>query len=201
MPGTRVLVLYYSVHGSTSAMASRIARGVEAGGAEAVLRTVPRVAPRTEVADPEIPADGALYCSLDDLRECDGLILGSPTRFGNMAAPMKYFMDSTSELWLAGTLRGKPAALFTSTGSLHGGQESTLLSMMLPLMHHGMLILGLPCSEGPLLATTSGGTPYGASHHAGPDHAALSRDEGELCRLLGQRVAHAAIKLQQGDPV
>ncbi len=201
MTTTRVLVLYYSVHGSTATMAQQVARGVETAGAEAVLRTVPRVAPETRVAAPPVPDAGAIYCSLDDLRSCHGLVLGSPTRFGNMAAPMKYFLDGTSELWLSGALRGRPAALFTSTGSLHGGQESTLLSMMLPLLHHGMLLLGLPYSEGPLLQTQSGGTPYGASHHAGMEHAELTDDERSLCRLLGQRVAHAAARLQVGEPI
>lgn len=201
MAETRILVLYYSVHGSTADMARQVARGVESSSAEAVLRTVPRVAPTTEVAMPPIPDAGALYCTLEDLRTCDGLILGSPTRFGNMAAPMKHFLDGTSELWLSGALRGRPAAVFTSTGSLHGGQESTLLSMMLPLLHHGMLLVGLPYSEGPLQQTRSGGTPYGASHHAGMDHASLTGDERELCRLLGQRVARAAARLNTGEPV
>ena len=196
----RILVLYYSVHGSTAAMARQIGRGIEAAGSEAVLRTVPRVAPSTQVADPAIPEDGALYCSLDDLRDCDGLALGSPTRFGNMAAPLKFFIDSTSELWLGGTLRGRPASLFTSTASLHGGQETTLLSMMLPLLHHGMLILGLPYADGPLMTTGHGGTPYGASHHAGAEHAELHDDEAALCRQLGRRLALASQRLRQGEP-
>lgn len=195
---TRVLVLYYSVHGSTATMARQIARGVEAGGAEAVLRTVPKVAPETEVAAPAIPEDGALYCSHDDLTSCHGLALGSPTRFGNMAAPLKYFLDGSSGLWVEGALVGKPAAVFTSTASLHGGQETTLLSMMLPLLHHGMVILGLPYTEAALHRTAHGGTPYGASHHAGSDHAELRPDEAELCRALGTRLATLAQRLRKG---
>ncbi len=196
---TRILVLYYSVHGSTAAMARQVARGVEAGGAEAVLRTVPKVAPVTEVAAPGIPADGALYCTLDDLTSCHGLALGSPTRFGNMAAPLKYFIDSTSGLWVEGAMEGKPAGVFTSTASLHGGQETTLLSMMLPLLHHGMVLLGLPYSEAGLHRTAHGGTPYGASHHAGSDHAELRADEAELCRALGRRLATLAQRLRKGE--
>ncbi|HSG90020.1 MAG TPA: NAD(P)H:quinone oxidoreductase [Pseudomonadales bacterium] len=193
-----ILVLYYSVHGSTAAMARQIARGVEAGGARARLRTVPRVAPVTELTEPAIPEDGALYCSESDLRECAGLALGSPTRFGNMAAPLKHFVDGTSGLWMEGVLVGKPAAVFTSTASLHGGQESTLLSMMLPLLHHGMLVLGVPYSVPALMATTSGGTPYGASHHAGADHAPLSSEETEICRAMGRRLAETAVALAGG---
>lgn len=199
-PAPHILVLYYSVHGSTLAMAKQIARGVEAGGGRALLRTVPRVAPVTEVAAPEIPADGALYCSLEELAQCDGLALGSPTRFGNMAAPLKHFLDASSGLWVEGALAGKPAAVFTSTGSLHGGQETTLLSMMLPLLHHGMLIVGLPYTETALHRTAHGGTPYGASHHAGLDHAELTADEATLCRAQGRRLASIALRLRAGAP-
>ncbi|MCC5885831.1 MAG: NAD(P)H:quinone oxidoreductase [Gammaproteobacteria bacterium] len=181
-------------------MAKQIARGVEAGGGRALLRTVPRVAPVTEVAAPEIPADGALYCSLEELAQCDGLALGSPTRFGNMAAPLKHFLDASSGLWVEGALAGKPAAVFTSTGSLHGGQETTLLSMMLPLLHHGMLIVGLPYTETALHRTAHGGTPYGASHHAGLDHAELTADEATLCRAQGRRLASIALRLRAGAP-
>ena len=198
-PAPRILVLYYSVHGSTLAMARQIARGVEAGGAQAVLRTVPRVAAVTEVAEPGIPDDGALYCSLEDLAGCDGLALGSPTRFGNMAAPLKHFIDSSSGLWIEGALAGKPASVFTSTASLHGGQETTLLSMMLPLLHHGMLIVGLPYTETALQRTAHGGTPYGASHHAGLDHAEITADEATLCRAQGRRLASVALRLRAGD--
>ena len=188
-----ILVLYYSRHGSTSEMARHIARGVEMAGLEARLRTVPAISTECEAVAPDIPASGALYASLDDLRHCAGIALGSPTRFGNMAAPLKYFLDGTSSLWLGGELVGKPAGVFTSTASLHGGQETTLLSMMLPLLHHGMLITGLPYSESALLETRGGGTPYGASHHAGADgKRALDSHEIALCRALGQRLASTA---------
>lgn len=192
-----ILVLYYSRSGATANMALEIARGIEqATGVEARLRTVPAVSADCEKTNADIPADGALYCTLDDLHNCSGLIIGSPTRFGNMAAPLKYFIDSTSSLWLNGSLIDKPAAAFTSTASMHGGQESTLLSMLLPLLHHGMLIMGLPYSEPELTKTTTGGTPYGASHFAGPDQKSeLHKDEKQLCRALGQRVAYAAQKL------
>lgn len=192
-----ILVLYYSRHGATQAMAQYIARGVESvDGVEARIRTVPSVAPSTTIAEPEIPAEGPLYVSPEDLQQCHGLILGSPTRFGNMAAPLKYFLDSTSQEWLNGSLIGKPAAVFTSTASLHGGQESTLLSMMLPLLHHGMIITGLPYSESELIHTETGGTPYGASHLAGPDSdRPLSHSEIQLCLALGKRVATLAKKL------
>ena len=163
MSAPYILVLYYSRHGSTSEMARHIARGIELAGMEARLRTVPAISTECEAVAPDIPASGALYATLDDLRHCAGLVLGSPTRFGNMAAPLKYFLDGTSSLWLGGELVGKPAGVFTSTASLHGGQETTLLSMMLPLMHHGMLVMGLPYSESALLETRGGGTPYGAS--------------------------------------
>ena len=194
-----ILVLYYSRHGATREMAQRIARGIEqVPGMQARLRTVPAVSTVCEATEDSIPAAGAPYASLDDLRECAGLALGSPTRFGNMAAPLKYFLDSTSGLWLGGTLAGKPAALFTSTSSLHGGQETTLLSMMLPLLHHGMLILGIPYSETALLHTRSGGTPYGASHLAGADSTLpLSDEEKTLCTALGRRLAETAAKLRQ----
>lgn len=190
-----VLVLYYSRHGSVEAMARRVALGVETAGLEARLRTVPAVSTTCEATESDIPEAGPLYCTLDDLKDCAGLVLGSPTRFGNMAAPLKYFLDGTSSLWLNGSLIGKPAAVFTSTASLHGGQETTLLSMMLPLLHHGMVIAGLPYSHPELTATTSGGTPYGASHHAGTDNRPLTPEEITLCQALGQRVAVLARKL------
>jgi NAD(P)H dehydrogenase (quinone) len=192
-----ILVLYYSRHGATAEMARQIARGVEMAGLEARLRTVPAVSSECEAVAPQIPAEGASYASLDELKNCAGLALGSPTRFGNMAAPLKYFLDGSSSLWLTGGLVGKPAGVFTSTASLHGGQETTLLSMMLPLLHHGMLITGLPYSETALLETRGGGTPYGASHHAGADgKRALDEHEVVLCRALGQRLAHTAEKLE-----
>jgi NAD(P)H dehydrogenase (quinone) len=191
-----ILVLYYSRNGATSEMARQIARGIELGGLEARLRTVPAVSAECEAVAPAIPDKGAPFASVDDLKNCAGLALGSPTRFGNMAAPLKYFLDGTSSLWLSGGLVGKPAAVFTSTASLHGGQESTLLSMMLPLLHHGMLITGIPYSEAALLETTGGGTPYGASHHAGADgKRALDEHEKSLCRALGQRLASTALQL------
>lgn len=193
-----VLVLYYSRHGATREMAMQVARGVERGGLEARVRTVPAVSADCEAVAPAVPAEGAAYATLDDLSHCTGLVLGSPTRYGNMAAPLKYFLDGTSSLWLSGALSGKPAAVFTSTASLHGGQETTLLSMMLPLLHHGMLIAGLPYSESALLDTQGGGTPYGASHHAGNDgKRPLDTHETTLCRALGQRVAEAARRLAQ----
>ena len=194
---TRVLVLYYSRHGSTAALARQIARGVGAvSGAEAVLRTVPPVSPATQTALPPVPEDGAPYVTLEDLRECDALALGSPTRFGNMAAPLKHVLDGTSELWLDGSLSGKPAGVFTSTGSLHGGQESTLLSMMLPLFHHGMVLVGIPYSEPELSSTRSGGTPYGASHVAGArGELPVTDEERALARALGRRVATLAARL------
>ena len=193
-----ILVLYYSRHGATAEMARQIARGVELGGLEARLRTVPAVSSECEAVAPAIPAEGALYVSHDDLKGCAGLALGSPTRFGNMAAPMKYFLDGTSSLWLTGELVGKPAGVFTSTSSLHGGQESTLLSMMLPLLHHGMLICGLPYSESALLETRGGGTPYGASHFAGQDgKRALDEHEKRLCKALGERVGRLAVQLEK----
>ncbi|MBI2779294.1 MAG: NAD(P)H:quinone oxidoreductase [Gammaproteobacteria bacterium] len=192
-----ILVLYYSRYGAVAQMAQFIARGVEeVPGMQARLRTVPMVSTVCEAVEDTIPSDGPPYVTLDDLRECAGLALGSPTRFGNMAAALKYFLDGTSSLWLSGALIGKPAAVFTSTSSLHGGQESTLLSMMLPLLHHGMIMMGLPYSETDLLSTTSGGTPYGASHVAGPDSKLpISEEEKRLCRALGKRLAETAAKL------
>lgn len=192
-----ILILYYSHGGAVREMAQLVARGVESvPGAQARIRTVPKVSTVCEATEADIPDQGAPYAELKDLEECAGLALGSPTRFGNMAAPLKYFLDGTSGLWLKGTLVGKPAALFTSTASLHGGQETTLLSMMLPLLHHGMLILGLPYSEPELTATTTGGTPYGASHVAGAmDDRPISDDERKLCLALGKRLAETALKL------
>ena len=188
-----ILVLYYSRHGATREMAQQLARGVEQGGLEARLRTVPPVSAECEQVAADIPSDGHLYCSIDDLRDCAGLALGSPTRFGNMAAPMKYFLDGTSALWLSGALIDKPASVFTSTSSLHGGQESTLLSMLLPLLHHGMVAVGLPYSEAGLSSTDAGGTPYGASHWAGADNSrALTDTEKALCRAQGERLARLA---------
>jgi NAD(P)H dehydrogenase (quinone) len=193
-----ILVLYYSRNGATLAMAQQIARGVEQhGGIEARLRTVPVVSAVSEATEPAVPATGAIYCSAEDLKNCAGLALGSPTRFGNMAAPMKYFLDGTSSLWLNGDLIDKPAAVFTSTSSLHGGQETTLLSMMLPLIHHGMVIAGIPYSEAALTSTRTGGTPYGASHLAAGDNPAqLSDEESQLCQSLGKRLAHLALQLK-----
>ena len=191
-----ILVLFYSRNGSTTEMARHIARGIEQAGMEARLRTVPAISTECEAVAADIPSEGAVYASLDDLKHCSGLALGSPTRFGNMAAPLKYFLDGTSNLWLTGALVGKPAGVFTSTASLHGGQETTLLSMMMPLLHHGMLITGLPYSESALLNTTGGGTPYGPSHHAGADgKRKLDDHETALCRALGKRLAETAIKL------
>ncbi|MBI5451652.1 MAG: NAD(P)H:quinone oxidoreductase [Gammaproteobacteria bacterium] len=196
---TEILVLYYSRSGHVAAMAQLIARGVaEASGCRARLRTVPAVSTVCEASASDIPDSGPPYARRDDLVECSGLILGSPTRFGNMAAPLKYFLDGSGDLWLSGKLVGKPAAVFTSTSSPHGGQESTLLSMMLPLLHHGMLITGLPYTETALLHTDGGGTPYGASHCAGPDNMRpLSEYEKQLCRALGRRVAETALLLKR----
>ena len=191
-----ILILYYSRGGSVSALARQIARGVEEAGLQGRLRTVPSVAPITQIAAPSVPEEGAPYVDKKDLRECSGLILGSPTRFGNMAASVKYFIDALGAEWASGTLAGKPAAVFTSTASMHGGQESTLLSMMTPLLHHGMLIVGIPYTEATLSTTQTGGTPYGASHVAGTeDNAKLSADEMQLARALGKRVAETARKL------
>ena len=189
-----VLVLYYSRHGATATMAKHVARGIErVSGIEAKVRTVAPVSTVTEASTEAIPDAGPLYCEIEELRDCAGLVLGSPTRFGNMAAPLKYFVDQTSSLWLTGAMIDKPAAVFTSTASLHGGQESTLLSMMLPLLHHGMAIVGLPYSESGLMNTQSGGTPYGASHWAGQSgERAPDETELQLCQALGQRVAQWA---------
>ncbi len=194
-----ILVLYYSHRGSVREMAQWIARGIEeTGGASARLRTVPRVRSSTEAAEAAVPLSGPPYCEVRDLEECIGVALGSPTRFGNMAAPMKHFWDGTSDLWLRGTLAGKPAALFTSTASLHGGQETTLVSMMLPLLHHGMLIVGLPYTERELFDTRSGGSPYGATHVSGlASDRAFDDAECRLCRALGRRLATVALKLAQ----
>ncbi len=196
---TEILVLYYSQGGAVREMAQLIARGVESvNGAKARIRTVPKVSANCEATEPDVPASGAPYAELQDLEECAGLALGSPTRFGNMAAPMKYFLDGTSGLWLKGTLIGKPAAVFTSSGSMHGGNETTLLTMMLPLMHHGMLMVGLPYSEPALSATQSGGTPYGASHISGVmNDRPISEDERKLCIALGKRLAETALKLSR----
>jgi NAD(P)H dehydrogenase (quinone) len=192
-----ILILYYSRFGATAEMARLIARGVEeTPGIEARVRTVPAVSTMCEATEDSIPPAGPPYAETNDLKQCAGLALGSPTRFGNMAAPLKYFLDGTSPLWLAGALAGKPAAVFTSTASLHGGQETTLLSMMLPLLHHGMMVLGLPYSETDLLRTTSGGTPYGPSHLAGTDsNLPLSDEEKRLCHALGKRLAATALAL------
>lgn len=196
-----VLILYYSRNGATFEMAKQIARGVaQTPNIEARLRTVPAVSPVTEASEPSIPLAGALYCSDDDLKDCAGLILGSPTRFGNMAAPLKYFLDGTSNAWVNGHLINKPAAVFTSTSTLHGGQESTLLTMMLPLLHQGMLMTGIPYSEPALSKTKTGGTPYGASHLASGDYAhELSEDEIALCQALGKRVAKIALQMEANN--
>ena len=197
-PTLTILVLYYSHHGATRKLAELIAQGIESvPGAEARLRTVPAVSTVAEATAPAIPTDGAPYVELSDLAECAGLALGSPTRFGNMAAAMKYFLDGTAAEWLAGTLSGKPAVVFASTGSLHGGQEATLLSMMIPLLHHGMLVMGLPYTHPELMTTSSGGSPYGATHWAGIDgDKQVTEDEKRLAIALGRRLAEAAAKLQ-----
>ncbi len=194
-----ILVLYYSQGGAVKEMAQLIARGVESvKGIKARIRTVPKVSTNCEATESDIPANGDPYAELSDLEQCIGLALGSPTRFGNMAAPMKYFLDGTAGLWLKGTLIGKPAAVFTSTGSMHGGNETTLLTMMLPLMHHGMLMVGLPYSEPELSSTQSGGTPYGASHIGGAmDDKKITEDEKKLCMALGKRLAETALKLNR----
>jgi len=192
-----ILVLYYSRYGATAEMAQRIARGIEeVAGIEARVRTVPEVSAVCEAVEDTIPEQGAPYATLDDLRDCAGLALGSPTRFGNMAAPLKHFIDTTSSLWLSGALIDKPAAVFTSTASLHGGQETTLISMMLPLLHHGMILMGVPYSETDLLTTKEGGTPYGPSHLAGEDSKLPVTDtEAKLCRALGKRLAEKTVAL------
>ncbi|WP_426335739.1 NAD(P)H:quinone oxidoreductase [Pseudoduganella sp. R-31] len=193
-----ILILYYSRHGSVRKLAEMIAQGVESvPGCDARLRTVPAVSTVTEATEPEVPLDGAPYVELQDLEQCDALALGSPTRFGNMAAAMKYFWDGTSAQWLSGTLSGKPACVFTSTGSQHGGQESTLLTMMVPLLHHGMMVMGLPYTHPELMTTTSGGSPYGASHWSGLDgKKPFTEDEKRLAIAMGRRLAEAAIKLR-----
>ncbi|WP_047539070.1 NAD(P)H:quinone oxidoreductase [Methylotenera versatilis] len=196
---SEILVLYYSQGGAVREMAQLIARGVESvSGVKARIRTVPKVSANCEATESDIPNSGDPYVELNDLEECNGLALGSPTRFGNMAAPMKYFLDGTAGLWLKGALIGKPAAVFTSTGSMHGGNETTLLTMMLPLMHHGMLMVGIPYSEPELSSTQSGGTPYGASHIGGAmDDKKITEDEKKLCIALGKRLAETALKLAQ----
>lgn len=193
-----ILVLYYSRHGATRKLAELIAQGIESvPGMEARMRTVPAVSTVAESTAPAIPPDGAPYVELSDLAECAGLAMGSPTRFGNMASAMKYFLDGTAAEWLAGTLSGKPAVVFASTGSLHGGQEATLLSMMIPLLHHGMLVMGLPYTQPELMTTASGGSPYGATHWAGIDgDKQVTEDEKRLAVALGRRLAEAAAKLQ-----
>lgn len=193
----KVLILFYSRHGSTATMASLVARGVEeVEGVEAVIRTVAPISTLCEAVEDSIPESGALYATVEDLRHCDALALGSPGRFGNMAAPLKYFWEQTSGLWLAGDLSDKPAGVFSSTSSLHGGQESTLLSMMIPLLHHGCLITGLPYRESDLLTTRTGGTPYGPTHVAGSDNKSpLSDEEKRLCRALGRRLARLSLAL------
>jgi NAD(P)H dehydrogenase (quinone) len=194
-----ILVLYYSRHGKVAQLARLIARGVEeVDGVSARVRQVPPVAPVTETAAPPVPEDGAPYVALSDLKECAGLIMGSPTRFGNMAAPLKHFLDTTIAEWVSGALLGKPCAVFTSTATMHGGQESTLLSMLLPLLHHGMLVVGIPFTEAALNDTTTGGTPYGASHVDGVNRDQrnpISEDERKLARALGRRVADVARRL------
>jgi len=199
---TDVLVLFYSRHGATAELARQVVRGIESvPGAQARLRTVPAVSTVSEATEPTVPESGPPYATHDDLRECDGLVLGSPTRFGNMAAALKYFLDGTSALWLNGALDRKPAGVFTSTGSMHGGQESTLLTMMVPLLHHGMYIVGLPFTAEAINSTRSGGTPYGASHVAGTKgNARLSDEERELAQLLGRRVAELAVAVRREHP-
>jgi NAD(P)H dehydrogenase (quinone) len=200
-----VLILYYSRYGATAKMAQAIARGIEQAQLqnspiEARLRTVPAVSPNNEASEPAIPTEGAVYCTEEDLRDCSGIILGSPTRFGNMAGALKHFLDGTGALWSSGDLIDKPFATFTSTSSMHGGQETTQLSMALPLLHHGMLYCGLPYSEPALSTTTSGGTPYGASHVTGADGSLpLSNDEEDLCVALGKRVGRLAMQLRLGQ--
>lgn len=192
-----ILILYYSRNGQTAEMATQIGRGVaRVTGIEARIRTVPPVSPATEASLPPVPDTGAPYANKSDLANCAGLALGSPTRFGNMAAPLKHFLDTTGDLWLSGTLSGKPAGAFTSTGSLHGGQESTLLTMMIPLLHHGMVLCGLPYTEKALGETETGGTPYGPSHWAGTgEQLPVSDHEKALCQALGERLARVALKL------
>lgn len=191
----RILVLYYSRKGMTAELARHAARGVERAGGEAIVRTVPPVSPTTEAVDPAVPDDGPPYASMQDLEHCDGLLLGSPTRFGNIAAPLKYFLDSTSGLWLNGTLVDKPAGVFTSSSSAHGGQESTLLTMVVPLIHHGMIWAGIPYTHPAVNDTRTGGGPYGASHIAASWNPTLSEHERDLAAALGERVARLARQL------
>lgn len=191
----RILILYYSRKGSTAELARFGARGVESAGGEAVVRTVPPISANTEATEPKIPQSGPPFASITDLEKCDGLLLGSPTRFGNMAAPLKYFLEQTSGLWLKGALVNKPAGVFTSTSSLHGGQESTLISMVLPLIHHGMLWAGIPYSEPAISTTRTGGSPYGASHVASEWNHAISEDERLLTIALGKRITMIAKNL------
>ena len=197
MDSPYILVLYYSRYGATEKMAQLLARGIEqVSGIEAKVRTVPCVSANSEATEPEVPNEGAVYCSEEDLKNCSGLIIGSPTRFGNMAAALKYFLDGTGAIWASGSLIDKPVATFTSTSSLHGGQETTLLTMAIPLIHHGMVFCGIPYSEAALNTTTTGGTPYGASHLAGAKgNNPISDDEAVLCAALGKRVATIAQKL------
>ena len=193
---TEILVLFYSRKGMTAELARQVCRGIESvPGAKAKLRTVPQVTTVIEQPQPAVPSEGPPFATHDDLRECDGLVLGSPTRFGNMAAPLKYFLDGTSALWASGALADKPAGVFTSTQTMHGGQETTLVSMMMPLIHHGMYIVGLPYTEPALTHTRSGGSPYGASHVAGLSPGKLTDDERLLASLLGKRVAELAVRL------
>ncbi|NJD06870.1 MAG: NAD(P)H:quinone oxidoreductase [Methylococcaceae bacterium] len=195
-PTAEILIVYYSRYGSTADMANLIARGVEeVSGASAKIRTVPEISPVCEATEDTVPASGHPYASTADLEACDGLALGSPTHFGNMAAPLKYFLDNTSSLWFSGALSGKPAGVFTATSSLHGGQETTLLTMLLPLLHHGMILVGIPSSEPALLQTSSGGTPYGPSRHTGRDDV-MTDDEKKLCRAFGARLARVALALK-----
>ncbi len=197
-----VLVLYYSKYGTTRQMARSIAAGIEQAGVKARIRTVPEVASVTTAIAPSIPLEGELYATSDDLQDCAGLALGSPTRFGNMASPMKYFWDQTATIWLAGSLQGKPACVFTASGSMHGGQESTLLTMMIPLLHHGMLLLGIPYSEVALSRTQRGGTPYGASHVSGTEHdQSMSADEKALCVAQGKRLGLLVRQLESSAHV
>lgn len=192
MSNPYILVLYYSRHGHVKMLAEQIALGIESAGLEARLRTVPAVSTVCEATAQDIPTEGDLYCTEEDLAHCSGLLLGSPTRFGNMAAPLKYFLDGTAGLWMNGSLVDKPAGVFTSTSSLHGGQESTLLSMMLPLLHQGMLYAGIPYAEPALSKTIAGGTPYGASH---VEAESLSEDEIKICRAQGKRIAQLSTRL------
>ncbi len=192
----QILVVYYSRYGSVSRMAQQLALGVEAvSGCSAIVRCVPDVSPNYQQTEAPVPDDGPPYASMDDLKNCDGLLIGSPSYFGNMAAPLKYFLDQSSQVWLSGALIGKPAGVFTATSSHHGGQESLLISMIIPLMHHGMIISGIPYSEPALQQTSSGGTPYGASHISGREGQQLTADESDICKALGRQIAELSIKL------